>query len=132
MFPNERGITMPITYSIDREDNLIVENWTGEVCGDELADHWRGYVDNPEVMEIRKTIADLRESHISITGSELDFLIRSIVLPKIGELGWKTAIVVSDPLQYGLSRQYQVFAERYSEDAIFNDMDEARRWLIEQ
>ena len=38
---------------------------------------------------------------------------------------------MDDPVQFGVSRQYQVFAERYSADSIFGSEDEALRWLMD-
>jgi hypothetical protein len=32
-------------------------------------------------------------------------------------------------VQFGVGRQYQVFAERYSHDAIFDNPDQAKAWL---
>lgn len=33
-------------------------------------------------------------------------------------------------VSHGVSRQYHVFAESYSTDAIFHNVDEARTWLM--
>lgn len=75
---------MPITYTIDRQKNLIYETWTGEVQASDLAAYWRQYVQNPEVMRIRRTIVDLRSCAIGFLGTDFDALIRMIVLPALG------------------------------------------------
>ena len=121
---------MPITYSIDRQNRVIEEKWMGTIDKDDLADYWKRYLEDPEVLDIRRTIVDLREAHILFTGNQMEALIASIVLPALKGRDWKTAIVVEQPVQFGVSRQYQVFADRYSKDAIFNNMDEARGWLL--
>lgn len=121
---------MPITYSIDQENRIIEEKWTGTISKDDLADYWRRYLDDLEVLDIRRTIVDLRESHIVFTGRQMQDLIELIVLPDLKGQDWKTAIVVGESYQFGVSRQYQVFAEMYSKDAIFNNMDEARGWIL--
>jgi hypothetical protein len=59
----------------------------------------------------------------------MDGLIQSIVHPILAGKDWKTAIVVEKPIQFGIGRQYQVFAGRYSKDAIFRSIEEARSWL---
>lgn len=120
---------MPITYSIDRDRKLINEVWTGEIRATDLAEYWKRYLEDPEVLAIRRTLVDLRLAVILFKGSEMDALIQSIVLPLLAGRDWKTAIVVDMPLQQGISRQYQIFAERYSKDAIFRNMEEARNWL---
>ena len=120
---------MPITYTIDREQKLISEVWTGEIRAADLAEYWKQYLCDHDVMEIRRTIVDLRQAVILFNGSEMDNLIQSIVLPALKGKDWKTAIVVDSPLQFGISRQYQVFAGHYSKDSIFRSMEEARSWL---
>ena len=121
---------MPITYTIDREKNLITEVWTGKINAECLGAYWKRYLEDPHVLAIRRTLVDLRQADIFIMGSDLNDLIQSIVLPVLKGRDWKTAIVVEKPVQYGTSRQYQVFAHLYSKDAIFYDIEEARNWLV--
>jgi hypothetical protein len=120
---------MPITYTIQRDQNLIEEVWMGEIRVADLAEYWKRYLGDREVLEIRRTIVDLREAVILFKGAELDYLIQTIVHPVLVGRDWKTAIVVDNSLQYGTGRQYQVFAERYSKDAIFEKIEEARQWM---
>src|SRR5690349_5018587 len=115
---------MPITYTIDREKNLIYETWTGEVRAADLAAYWKAYLADPEVMEIRRTVVDLRASVLGFRGNDLEHLIRTIVLPALKDRKWRSALVVGGPAQFGVSRQYQVYAGLYSKDAIFSSMAE--------
>ena len=120
---------MPITYTIDYNQKLISEEWTGEIRANDLADYWKRYLSNPDVLAIRRTIVDLRQAVILFNGADMNYLIQSIVRPILAGRNWKTAIVIEKPLQLGISRQYQAFAERYSKDEIFYTIDEARNWL---
>jgi hypothetical protein len=120
---------MPITYTIDSEQKLITELWTGEIQAADLAEYWKQYLGDLDVMAIRRTIVDLRQAVILFKGSDMDNLIQSIVLPALKGKDWKTAIVVDNPTQFGISRQYQAFAHLYSKDAIFHSMEEAQSWL---
>ena len=120
---------MSITYTIDRVGKIITEVWTGEIQAECLAAYWKRYLDDPEVLAIRRTIVDLRQAKILFKGSDLDRLIQSIVLPALKGRDWKTAIVVETSLQHGVSRQYQVFADRYSKDSIFQNIEDVRNWL---
>ena len=120
---------MPITYTIDHNQNLIMEVWTGEIQAVDLANYWKGYLGDPDVLAIRRTIVDLRQAVILFNGLDMNRLIRSIVQPILAGRDWKTAIVIEKPLQLGMSRQYQVFAEKYSKDAIFHSIEEARSWF---
>ena len=120
---------MPITYSIDPQQGVIFEKWSGDVLASDLASYWRSYLADPEVIAIRKTVVDLRDSNPRFTGAELADLINTIVLPVLAGREWVTAIVVGKPVHVGVSRQYQVFAERYSRDAIFEEPEQALVWV---
>jgi hypothetical protein len=121
---------MPITYTIDPEKKLITEVWDGEISDKCLAAYWREYLADPAVLAIRRTLVDLRHANILFSGADLDFLIRSIVLPVLKDRDWKTAIVVENSTQFGVSRQYHVFADCYSKDAIFHNLEDAQSWLL--
>ena len=123
---------MAITYRIDVENRLIEEKWVGAIDASGLRNYWINYLADPAVLEIRKTIVDLRDSIIMFNGYQLQNLIELHVLPILKGRDWRTAIVVDNPLQFGVSRQYQAFADKYSKDAIFKNMEEARRWLLSQ
>ena len=120
---------MPITYSIDPKHGVIFEKWSGDIPASDLASYWRSYLADPQVMAIRKTVVDLRDSNPKFTGAELADLINTIVLPVLAGRAWVTAIVVGKPVHVGVSRQYQVFAERYSRDAIFEEPEQALAWV---
>jgi hypothetical protein len=123
---------MPITYTIDHDKQLIYETWTGEVSAANLAAYWEGYLANPDVMAIRRTVVDLRAATLAFSGLDFDSLIRQIVLPILGERKWISAIVVGNPVQHGVTRQYHVFAERYSKDSIATTIAEAESWVMAQ
>jgi hypothetical protein len=120
---------MPITYSIDPQQGVIFEKWSGDVLASDLASYWRSYLADPQVIAIRRTVVDLRDSNPRFTGAELADLINTIVLPVLAGRGWVTAIVIGKPVHVGVSRQYQVFAERYSRDAIFEEPEQALVWV---
>src|SRR3954464_10987794 len=120
---------MPITYTINHQKGLIRETWKGKIRGADLAAYWQHYLADPEVLAIRRTVVDLRAATIDFSGLDFDALIRTVVLPVLGELKWIPAVVVADLVQFGISRQYQVFAERYSRDSIFKSVDEAEQWV---
>lgn len=123
---------MPATYSVDQSRKLIFEVWTGDVRVADVKSLWKKYLADPQVMAIRKTLADLRQADLHLTGLELLELIEKVAVPGLHGLTWKTAIVVGRPDQYGFSRQFQVFAEVFAENSIFQDYDEALAWILEQ
>jgi hypothetical protein len=121
---------MAIEYTIDHELGVILETWLGEIGASELASYWRRILVDPEVLALRRTLVDLRHGNIGFTGAELASMVKSIVIPMLGGKSWKTALLIEKPVQFGVSRQYQVFAETYSQDAIFHDPETAMRWLL--
>jgi hypothetical protein len=121
---------MPITYSIDHDRRVIFETWTGDVTAADLGEYWKQYLADPDVMAIRRTLVDLRQCRILFKGADLVHLIESVAKPRLAGRTWKTAIVTDRPLQFGISRQYQVFAESYSKDAIFQNPEAALAWLL--
>lgn len=120
---------MPISYTIDYEHRIVRTVWTGDVTAADVRAHWLVYLEDPLVMALRRTLTDLRTANLKFSGEELYELIRDVVVPRLEGVGWKTAILVAHPEQFGVSRQYQVFA-RYSEDSIFHDEERAMRWLL--
>lgn len=122
---------MPISYSIDTEQGIIVEVWVGDISAQELGDYWRRYLADPQVLSLRTTLVDLRQAMPRFSGTEMANLIRTIVDPVLKGRSWRTAVVVAEPLQFGVTRQYQVFAKHYSRDAIFTDRESALRWLTQ-
>lgn len=124
-------VAMPISYTIDHERQIIVEVWTGDVSAADLAMYWQRYLADASVLALRRTLVDMRGCTITFSGDQLANLIETIVLPILGKRVWRTALLVEHPVQYGVSRQYHVFAEYYSHDAIFHSYDEAVCWLLQ-
>ena len=116
--------TPPISYSIDTDLGIIFEVWHGDVTAADLRRYWETYLANPAVLELRRTLVDLRGGNIQFKGDELAYLVSDVVVPVLKGRDWTTAILVERPIQFGVSRQYQVFAEQYSRDCIFHDYDE--------
>jgi len=121
--------SMAISYILDRDLGVIFETWEGAITAADLSAYWKSLLEDPEALACRRTLADVRRAEIQFRGTEMMDLIRAVVIPKLGGRKWKTAIVADKPVQFGLSRQYGVFAADYSEDRIFNDCDSALKWL---
>ena len=123
---------MPISYSIDHNRRIIFETWTGEITATDLGEYWKRYLADPDVMAIRRTLVDLRQCRILFTSTDMSDLIRSLVIPRLEGKDWKTAIVTEHPVQFGVSRQYQMFAASFSKDSIFHEPEAGLAWLLAQ
>ncbi|HTQ99020.1 MAG TPA: hypothetical protein VMH83_03480 [Candidatus Acidoferrum sp.] len=123
---------MPIQYRIDHDEGLIYTTWEGDVHAEDLWNHWQTYLRDPVVMTLRRSLVDVRGANILFKGDELSDLIKTLVTPTLKGKDWILAIVVASPVQYGLSRQFHVFADHFSRDRIFHDYLAAKMWLLQQ
>lgn len=119
----------PIVYRVDRERGLIFEQWRGTVTARDLEHYWKHMLADPEALAVRRTLVDLRDATLVFHGDDLMNLIATHVLPVLKGRTWHTAIVVANPVQFGVSRQYSAFADHFSDDAIFDNEWDALRWL---
>jgi hypothetical protein len=120
---------VPITYRLLADENMILEDWSGVISAAELGDYWRRLVADPAAMGCRRSLADLRRATIAVDGNQLREHVESILVPALGSLTWKSAILVAEPAQFGKARQYGAFANLYSDDQIFTDRAAATAWL---
>jgi hypothetical protein len=120
---------MPITYTIDHADRLIYVTFDGPVTGAELFEHWQAFMSDPPVLDIRRSIADLRGATLEFGYEELRTLIAEVLAPHLSEAPFRTAVVVASPTTFGVSRQYQALMSTLSDDSIFTDYDEALAWI---
>lgn len=122
---------MPLTYNVDSSLDVVFETWTGTVTGAGLRRAWTRLMSDPAVHSSRRHLADLREAEFALTGADVEAAVREILLPHAKQ-PWYSAIVVADPVSYGTSRQFQVFAQAGIQTAIFEDRDAALTWLLER
>src|SRR5688500_18067197 len=95
----EGSEAMPITHSIDADRGLIFETWQGDVTAADLRRFWLGYLADPQVMALRRTLVDMREARIVFTGSEFFDLVWDVAKPGLAGRRWMTAIVVAHAVQ---------------------------------
>jgi hypothetical protein len=121
---------MPVTYLIDKAEGLIRTRCVGDVTLEEVADHFRELVENPDCPERLDVLLDLSEM-ITLPESEQLRSVGSIisrVLPKV-HFG-ACAIVATRDALYGMIRVFEVFAEhQFASLKIFRDHSEAEMWL---
>jgi hypothetical protein len=123
---------LPITTSIDRAGGLRTHKVTGDLLPEELTSVLDEVYSEPEHDPDMNVLWDLREASVaSFTIKDVEAL-RDFVAPNWGTGGRSlAALVVSDDLQYGMSRMYEMLSESRTGGKIrvFRDMDEAVGWL---
>jgi hypothetical protein len=77
---------MPITYTIDSSRDIIFESWTGTISAGDLAEYWREFLANPDVIKCRRSLVDLRAASLLFTGPQLEDVVKTVVLPVLGSL----------------------------------------------
>lgn len=122
---------MGIAYQVDSDRGLVLTTWDGPIRAADLQAHWSTFLEDLTVLCLRRSVADIRRARIMFTAIELHRLIRTVVTPRMDERGWRTGIVVADPLQFGVARQYGMYAWKYSTDQIFYDPELAAGWALD-
>ena len=131
-FPLYYDAAVPITYAIDHERRVIFATWSGEIRLEDVEGYWRALMADPLALGLRRSVADLRSAQLAFRGVEFAQLIQTIALPALAGRRWHTAVIVDQPLQFGITRQYQALADAYSRDAIFDNPEDALKWLLAQ
>lgn len=121
---------MPIDYTIDRDNGIVLVTWSGDVTIDELRRHLNAMLADPEALALRRSLSDVRRATLLFTGAELASLVATVLTPTLGNAGWKLALIVAQTAQYGMSRQFHVFAGPSSKSSIFFDRETALAWLL--
>lgn len=121
---------MPIACIPRPQDGYVEVNWSGAITAAVIRQRWSEILADPEVLRIGRALADIREADLQFTGAELADIVATVAAPALQGRRWRSAIVVRDPVQYGVSRQYEVFSGEFGVDGIFHDPADARRWLL--
>jgi hypothetical protein len=120
---------MGITYEVDAA-GIVFERWAGIVTATEMEAHWTRMVKDPRVIACRGSLADIRECEIRFSGEDLRRMEETILEPVFRGRQLKVAILVKDPIQYGVARQHRAFAGTFTDSAIFTDPSAAREWVL--
>jgi hypothetical protein len=121
---------MPITYTVDKEQNVVLVTWRGDVTGDDYRAHLRTMLQDPDALRAGRSLTDLREANVLVHGAELNAILDAEALPRLAGRQWKTAVLVSSTVNFGVARQYQLLAQSENTDGVFRDYAEALDWLL--
>ncbi|KAA0225874.1 MAG: hypothetical protein AKCLJLPJ_01533 [Fimbriimonadales bacterium] len=117
---------MAYEYRIDKAERLVYLTVTGEPEFRELLELQSKFRQDPDFDPSMREIADLRASTGHLNVDEL----RTLALNTPFGPGSKRAIVVAEPLQFGLVRMFeQMHAYEVENFRVFYDMDEAMVWI---
>ncbi len=123
---------MPIDCIPRPDDGFVEVIWSARNTAVELSRRWSEILTDPEVLRIGRALTDVRQAELGFSGEELAEVVDTVAAPALRGHYWRAAIVVRSPVQFGVSRQFEVFAHQFGESGIFYDPAEARRWLLEE
>lgn len=122
---------MPVTYRIDKTKKIIYTTCVGDVTPDEVFDHFRVLVQDPDCPDRLNVMLDLSESASVPESHQLREVVDQIESIRHKVRFGVCAIVASRDVLFGMSRMFQVFAEKwFREIRVCRARDEAEAWLV--
>jgi len=121
---------MPVTYQINHETAFIETHCTGEVTLDEVLDHFRQLEAEPSLPRQLDVLLDLDKTTSLPESPQLMEVTRAVERLS-AKVEWGVcAIVANRDALYGMSRIFEVFAERqFDHISVFRDREDAKRWI---
>jgi len=119
---------MPITFTVDHAQGIVISRYAGHVTADDLTDHFRAMIADPDALGTGRSLADLTALEQMCGPDDLAIAIERIVEPDVRTRGWRLALVVTTPEQFVAARQIQMFSG-HTEAAIFAAAAAATTWL---
>ena len=120
---------MPIEYRIDRELRVVHHGFTGEIHLQDLEQHWRPFLSDPDLPDPLLMFADMRGCRIMVHGDDALYLVRRVIEPMLGTRRWVSAVAVSSSCDYGVTKQFIAYSDPFGETEVFMDARDAWRWL---
>jgi len=121
---------MGLTYEVDAAAGIVLERWSGSVFARDFEDHLALMLGDVRALACRGNLADVTECGPKFTGEQLGELVQHTIKPGLRGTRRRIAVVVRGPEQYGMARQFQMFAEAFCDVEIFTDAPIAREWLL--
>ena len=121
---------MAVVYDIDREKKIIRTRCIGPVTLEEVVDHFRTLVQDPDAPDCLDVLLDLSEETSIPTKAELEEVTRALHNARSRiQFGFCAIVAVRDA-RFGMARMWEVFAERYFEGTyVFRSLPAAEAWL---
>ncbi len=118
---------MPVTYRIDKNQEIVFVNATGEVTAEDFRIHKRRLADDPDFDPDYGVLFDLRcITEFRLSAAEIrEFSMRHMFHKRA-----RRAYLVPTDKAHGFVRMFSSLSDFVSDVIqIFRDMAEARRWL---
>lgn len=120
---------MPASYIIDKERRLVLSSGTGVLTVEDIQGHMDGLSRDPDFDPDFSQLADF--SQITVVELSPDD-IRRFAKRTIFSSQSRRALFVTNDLQFGLARMFEIHRELNGETGIrvFRSFDEAMDWVL--
>ena len=121
---------MAILHTINQEHGVVLSTWVGVISDSDLLQSYKQLYEDERWKPGFHEIVDAREAQVSdVTSTGLRRL-SSMVEGYVAGVGFRTAIVASKDLHFGLARLYEAVSDASPETVmVFREMDEAIEWI---
>ena len=122
---------MKVNTVVDQEALTIIHTVTGEMTLGEIKSSYEAILSHPEFQEGMNSIWDMRNADASkFDRQDVIRVARYFETQFKNRAKFKVAVIVFRDLEYDLSKIYQVAAaDLPAKIGIFNNLDEAKKWL---
>ena len=123
---------MPVSFTIASDHGVILSSWVGVLSDAELITAYEGLLSNEAFEPGLHEVVDVRDAQMdAVTSEGLRRLAAMVAHHLAGRCErFKTAVIASSGLQYGLGRQYGVYSDESPEHtAVFRDPAGAFAWV---
>ena len=112
-------------------DEVIIHTVSGKMTYEEIKSSYEAVLKHPDFQDDMNSIWDLRAADASkLDSHDVIKIARYFETKTKGRAEYKTAVVVSRDLEYGLSKKYQVAAaDLPARIGIFIELEAAKRWV---
>ena len=125
---------MPMIHNIDKINGIIVVRCIGRVTNEDLVSLPERIIEDPDLVPGMPGLTDYTETtDYAITAEGVELYIQALARTRSKRGPAKSAIIVADDVQYGMSRMSAAIAENKShlEFKTFRDRASALTWLLE-
>ena len=124
---------MPIEHRVDQDRGVIAATFTGPMPLSEVIENIERVLKNLDGQSCKGVLSDVQGLEHQATSDDIKRVSDLIASYSDTVRGLKLALVVSEPVMYGMMRMLQARLDRVPLDVgVFYEMDDAEHWLETQ
>ena len=122
---------MIVNTVVDKKASVMIYTVTGKMTVEEIKSSYESVRSYPDFQENMNSIWDIRGADASkFDSQDVIKIARYFETQTKNRAEYKTAVIVSRDLEYGLSKIYQVAAaDLPAKIGVFNNLEEAKKWV---